>query len=118
MDDWDIFTPMFDETLHDNDVEVSYYKNRKCCAYCGTIFPSRNKLFYHLGFQNININKSISYTHCEDIELGDYGFTDKRLPNYKKHKKRYSYRLRSKMKRKYKKRDMKLVASLLSDLQI
>jgi hypothetical protein len=90
MDDWDLFTPMFDETIHNNNIEISFYKKSKVCSYCGTVFPSRNKMFYHLGFHNINIAKNnTTPMYDEDIELGDYGFIEQ--TNHKK-KKRCSVR--------------------------
>ena len=53
-DEHDMDTVEFDVTLHDNNLEVvPTCKTR--CVYCGTEFTSRNKLFYHLGFMNIDI---------------------------------------------------------------
>lgn len=55
-DEYDMFTDMFDESLHDNTLEPQI-DNRMVCAYCQTCFLSRNKLFYHLGFMGIDVRK-------------------------------------------------------------
>ena len=54
-DKYDIFTDMFDEKLHNNDI-TPLIINPYVCGYCQTIFSSRTKLFYHLGYMGININ--------------------------------------------------------------
>lgn len=53
-DDVDLFSPMFDESLHNNSIGFACL-HPKMCMYCHTLFPSRNKLFHHLGFMNIDI---------------------------------------------------------------
>lgn len=54
-DEFDMFTPMFDRTLHNNSTMID---TRWCypytCAYCDASFPSRNRLFFHLGFMDID----------------------------------------------------------------
>lgn len=52
---YDFNTEMFNDEIHDNSIEPEFYRNSKTCSYCGTTFTSRNKLFYHLGFHNIDI---------------------------------------------------------------
>lgn len=76
----DLNSPMFDETLHDNlETPIVSDKTSSVCSYCGTDFKKRNRLFYHLGFMNINIvsgNSIPSYDY--DVELGDYGIMPSR----------------------------------------
>lgn len=59
LDDYDIMNdPAFDETLHDNSIDVNSFSSlghMYNCAYCKQAFESRNKLFYHLGYMNIDI---------------------------------------------------------------
>lgn len=79
MDDHDMFSPMFDESLHDNAVTPIYVPGSRVCGYCGTCFGSRNRLFYHLAFHNINVlyggGDAVppAMREREDPELGDYG---------------------------------------------
>lgn len=76
MDDYDIMTPMFDETLHIPDDQGMTWdtKSQTTCMFCGTTFDSRNKLFYHLGFMNIDIRKSgFDGTNEYDDDKGDFG---------------------------------------------
>jgi hypothetical protein len=126
MDDWDLFTPMFDENIHNNDIEINFYKRSKVCSYCGTIFPSRNKMFYHLGFHNINTanitnNANIAKNNTEpmydeDIELGDYGFIEQ--TKHKK-KKRCSVHIRlCKCKRKGTKKQVLDLTSVLANCHL
>jgi len=61
----DIFSPMFDEDLHQNDLTPCNF-HRTICQYCNTDFESRNKLFYHLKFMNIDTEKKyIVYNNDE-----------------------------------------------------
>lgn len=60
-DYYDFLTPMFDEELHRGEVPCAL--ERTTCAYCQTEFESRNKLFYHLGYMNINIRRSKNKDH-------------------------------------------------------
>jgi hypothetical protein len=63
LDDYDYFTPMFDNELHDDsfDMEAMLHADiigsSKTCLYCNTEFSSRNKLFKHLGYQGIDIRR-------------------------------------------------------------
>lgn len=52
----DFHTPMFDEDLH-RGLQSCDMLDKTICAYCHTEFESRNKLFYHLGFMNIDIRR-------------------------------------------------------------
>ncbi len=54
---YDFSTEMFNDDMHDNSVTPDFCRHSKTCSYCGTTFSSRNKLFYHLGFHNIDIGK-------------------------------------------------------------
>ena len=70
----DVNDPMFDETLHNIDVTpIIDDEKPSICAYCGTDFKKRNKLFYHLGFMNINVNGQQKPSFNYDNDLGDYG---------------------------------------------
>jgi hypothetical protein len=53
-DEYDMFTPMFDEQLHNND-HIAQIVNPYVCGYCQTSFESRSRLFYHLGFMGIDV---------------------------------------------------------------
>jgi hypothetical protein len=64
LDDFDFFTPMFDESLHDDSfnaesihAELLDYEHKKVCSYCQTEFSSRNDLFKHLGYHGVDIRK-------------------------------------------------------------
>lgn len=91
-DDHDILSEMFDDALHDNDIDP-HVSNKLTCGYCGTRFLSRNRLFHHLGYMNIDISKIKRHTmdidtsngHGNgngngngsgyDSDMGDFGFT-------------------------------------------
>lgn len=62
----------FDETLHNNNLDPPFLPTLQC-AYCGYIFPSRNRLFHHLNFMGINTTRSQTKTDYYDIEKGDMG---------------------------------------------
>jgi len=49
----------FNQRLHNND-QLPQVIDPYVCGYCQTRFSSRNKLFYHLNFMNIN---TIDYNH-------------------------------------------------------
>jgi hypothetical protein len=53
-DEYDLFSPMFDHNLHINE-KIPQIINPYVCGYCGTSFDSRNRLFYHLGYNGIDI---------------------------------------------------------------
>ncbi len=57
LEDVDTSSDMFNIDLHDNDIDFERPLPRKKCMYCHTIFKSRNELFYHLGFMNIDIGR-------------------------------------------------------------
>lgn len=80
LDLYDINSPMFNETLHShNDSNVPLTCTPYECGYCNTFFASRNSLFYHLGFMDIDIRKQDDESMETDIEnpllneYGDYG---------------------------------------------
>ncbi len=83
---YDIFSPMFDDTIHptDDNFDISYRTNPiyyRTCAFCNTKFRSRNQLFKHLAYMGINIKKQPTQTQAmqedqdADIELGSMGFS-------------------------------------------
>lgn len=79
MDFYDIMSPMFDETIH-NETELGIIwesNNRNMCRFCGTVFNSRNQLFHHLGYMNIDIRKKgttlMDIVNEYDEQKGDYG---------------------------------------------
>lgn len=67
-DDVDIFTPMFDESLHDNET-LPDQSCKYTCGYCQTLFQSRNQLFHHLGFMGIDIRKCDCQGMCDCSKL-------------------------------------------------
>ena len=69
---YDLESEMFDSNLHKNDVTPEMH-NRLQCGYCGTVFTTRSKLFYHLEFNNIDTKLS-RHVHDEDPQLGEEGF--------------------------------------------
>lgn len=106
LDDFDFFSPMFNESVHNNDIKPLYDKTSTKCGYCEHIFDSRNQLFYHLGYHNINIRfDKMDDKMEEDIELGDFGC----MPNLqkKKEKKIGMSKLRNIYKKKFKYRNKK-----------
>lgn len=84
-DDVNIFTPMFDESLHDNSWKPTIFCKR-ICMYCYHVFPSRNQLFHHLGFMNIDITtkNDTPVENGYDIDMGDYGLEEKTTPTSSK----------------------------------
>lgn len=105
-DEYDIFTPMFDRTLHDDNIDIDpqwYYP--KTCAYCDTTFPSRNKLFYHLGFMNIQTRQS----------PGHEGYKSRKRKNKRKSRGWLSVRKKFAIKKKNSQRQQQL-CELLTQL--
>lgn len=49
----DLLTPEFNVNLHQNQFRP-HITSRNQCGYCFTMFESRNKLFHHLNFMNID----------------------------------------------------------------
>lgn len=98
-------TPLLDDKLHDNTKDPVTLLSNVCC-YCGCNFVSRNKLFNHLGFMNIDIKRSTGISEYND-EMGDFGMTlEKGVPK----KKRKAHPLRN--KNKSKRRCIEQLASL------
>ena len=97
LEDIDMSSPMFDESLHDNDLNFSKPYPSHICMYCECFFESRNKLFHHLGFMNIDIGRDKKY-----------------YQNQKSHKRKFSIIKRKPLKQLnlYKSRDCDDVASL------
>ena len=56
INEYNMYSDMFNEFLHNNDIEPDIVDNHTC-GYCKTSFNSRNQLFHHLGFMNIDISK-------------------------------------------------------------
>ena len=84
----DSFSPMFDETIHQNEL-TPYNLHSTICQYCNTEFESRTKLFYHLKYMNIDtVNKNgRNYDSEKDeykSELGEIGIE---IKNSKKNSK-------------------------------
>lgn len=63
-DDFDIFTEMFNDEIHDN-TEVPVMSCRYTCGYCDVLFESRNQLFHHLGYMGIDIRKCGCNQTCD-----------------------------------------------------
>jgi hypothetical protein len=111
-DDVDLFEPMFDEELHDNDM-TPLVKHPTTCMYCNTKFSSRNQLFHHLGYMNIDIRCAKSTTCDTDeynMDMGEFGFEPKP-------KKRYKI-VKSVTPRKHSKATQLLIAELINDLKL
>ena len=53
----DIGSNQYNTNIHNNEI-IPQIINPHICGYCQTLFSSRNKLFYHLGFMGIDIKKS------------------------------------------------------------
>lgn len=106
----EMYSPMFDESLHLNHLDPKTV-DKTVCGYCGTCFASRNQLFYHLNFMNIDtrkIRRQDAYEHEEDCNLGDYGFS-------------ISHKITKKIRRvnmKKRKETVGLIASQLDKLSI
>lgn len=67
------YDPMFDDSLHNNNIILNIdnnYNYNKTCAYCNKCFISRNRLFHHLAFMNINIINNYQI----DIDNDDIDF--------------------------------------------
>ena len=58
-DEVDLCDPMFDHDLHNNRL-TPMTMHPKICMYCNKVFSSRNQLFYHLGYMNIDIRIPIN----------------------------------------------------------
>lgn len=89
VDEEDLVKRQFDESLHDN-AKIPDMSSPLQCGYCQTIFESRNQLFHHLNFMNIDTRriKSMiddSKPSVKDEHLGDSGLY--LGPRYKIHKK-------------------------------
>lgn len=100
-DYYDIFHPMFDEELHNKDIK-ELYCDKLVCAYCGTQFESRNKLFYHLGYNGIDIRQKDSYgvdSYQADDEMGEFGYMVSSNDNKIKKKKILMKRRKRRMKK-------------------
>lgn len=88
-DYYDILHPMFDEELHSREIKESNC-DKLVCLYCGTRFESRNKLFYHLGYNGIDIRSKDSFdleAYQADDEMGDFGYIMAKKDNKIKRKK-------------------------------
>lgn len=76
----------FDESVHTHDIHFEHLldENKTTCCYCNVTFPSRNKLFYHLGYMNIDIRKESEKIDGDmgggkgedgfETDIGDFGF--------------------------------------------
>jgi hypothetical protein len=123
LDEYDYFDKMFDETLHDNNVTPQYDILCKVCGYCGTAFSSRNRLFHHLGFMDINIVKQNTEDKCinEDMDIGDYGIIIEEEDGAKEVKRPRKTIYRIRMKRRGKKKKVgkyDLVRDMLKNISI
>lgn len=141
MDDYDLFDPMFDENLHDTTLMPPFLKGSTVCGYCQTKFESRNKLFYHLGFHNINVNRQEAMEtnednmepieniiqHTEYNDLGDYGMSTQPIKNHehikerKEHKKMKKWLNKVKTKRaekQNKRRNIQTITNIMADMNL
>ena len=129
-DDVDLFSPMFDDKLHDNNV-THLNLSKRICMYCNTCFTSRNKLFHHLSFMNINTNYN-RYNESTNMDedkndgfqsdMGEYGYEMKEIKSLNKirriHKKRRYWlnkRNIKKQKRNTKRKNISDIINLLNE---
>lgn len=115
-DDIDLFTDMFDENLHNNDI-TPMVCNPNQCMYCCTVFSSRNKLFHHLGFMNIDIRRKYEqYGNDYDSNMGDFGLEKKRWRKRRMYKRNrwLKYKLHNNFKKDCKK-GLKDLSNLFSN---
>lgn len=100
--------PMFDDSLHNNDITPDVVDSYTC-AYCNTCFESRSKLFYHLGFMNINIDVGKQTHECMIVH-----------ENHRKQKRRRRHRdcLKKHYRRRAKKLDFDVLSDMLSHLKV
>lgn len=98
MNEGDLNNPMYNETIHSNTM-TPMLKERNVCGYCNARFGSRNQLFYHLNYHNIDTSRGSKRSptyhgmHREDPDLGDEGFglsshVAKRIRRVNRHKKK------------------------------
>lgn len=91
--------PMFDNNLHNNNINPIIY-HKTTCAYCNTCFASRNKLYYHLAFMDINIvNNCNMELDNYDSDIGSYGYEMNLKKKYKKLKKTRIWLKKQKLKK-------------------
>ena len=95
LEDVDLTSPMFDENIHDNDFDFPKPHSSNICMYCLCHFESRNKLFHHLGFMNIDIGRDKRYHD-----------------NQRRHKRKFSITRRMRQYVPLKRRNFNEVASL------
>lgn len=73
-DDEDDGSAQFSRLLH-NAERDPMHTLRKVCGYCNTLFKSRNALFNHLGFMNIDVRseyrKQLDRARMEQMETDD-----------------------------------------------
>ncbi len=117
-DEYDIFSPMFDETIHPSNDEfgvnpLNDESLRNKCAFCNTSFETRNQLFKHLGYMGIDIrhNKNESTKYHPKEDKGDYGLTLTKSEN-----KMFSKRAQRKQLRKQARKNAKAISKLTEDL--
>jgi hypothetical protein len=119
-DDVNLFSPMFDNDIHDNNTTyISLHRN--ICMYCNTCFASRNKLFHHLSYMNINTKHSDEDTMDDGYQSdkGDYGY-ELVIKNKKKSiiKKRNYWLVKKQIKKKkriIKKKTINDITNMLSN---
>lgn len=113
-DEVDESSPMFNKDLHNNDIVVQWnYPHKTTCAYCNTMFQSRNKLFNHLGYMGIDIR--IKGMDVDDNEYKQYCNEKKRIKNKQYWKRKYGRKSiwkSNKNKFKIQKENKKQISSL------
>lgn len=114
IDEVDLLSSMFDDNLHNNEL-YPVPLERNVCKYCNSMFLTRNKLFYHLGFMNIDIRKDqneMLYDEFND-ELGDFGLEKKK--RNKRQQRRFQTYLKSKITKRKKKSAIKDLTKLFNE---
>jgi hypothetical protein len=88
----DVFsTHIFDTELHNNDI-TPMLQGRYSCGYCNFNFPSRNKLFQHLGFMDIDVRSSNVMSIDQDLDMDTLSYITKKIKKYSLRKPRYCFK--------------------------
>ena len=91
-------SPKWDQKIHKNtDIKFQDYEKLQC-GYCGVFFQSRNKLFTHLGFMDIDIRPLFDQVMMIDNIVKEYAVNirlseeRKRIREYEEYyKKKFKY---------------------------
>jgi len=105
----------YNQRLHNND-QLPQVVDPYVCGYCQTRFCSRNKLFYHLNFMNINTldyNKDIDYDADTDVKAKKSTTIIKKKRKFKKWQQRRAEKTEIRYEKRRKLNDIQLTISKL-----